>query len=578
MSISGLVAGSSKSPRGMLYAFLVFIMLLAASSANAGTVSGRVTDKNGPLSNVTVQVQGTAITAATDAAGFYSITGLQPSVPVTISAWKEMYYSAMKEKVVPPDATVNINLKRYQLHDMDTYRWIPPEGNHPGSCNKCHNKALMEMSLDDAHLKSAINHRFLTVYYGTDISGNITPSRKYKKGMGNWATLPVPAVYDKNMEYYGAGFVTEQTGTAGNCSGCHLPGASIRNNLMPENLIGADRTKATKQGADAYGIHCDFCHKVADLKYDHRTRMPLQGVTGVHAMKILRPSGKKGTEYEQIFFGPYSDPNSTTSTKLPLISQSQFCAPCHRGHFWGKLVYNSYGEWLESPYGKEGSPQFKTCQQCHMPSPVMWKGTVMTNTTPGKGGLERSPAAFRSHRMTIDREILKNALTMTARARRESGRLVVDVEVHNDRTGHHVPSDSPLRHLILHVEAQNSSGSILKQVSGPVLPGWTGVSGKVKAVKAYSGRPGKTYAKLLKERWTNEFPTVSYWNDFDIVSDNRLAAFARDASRYEFESPAQGTMTVTVSLHYRRAYYQMMEWKKWDDPDILMVRKEIVLP
>lgn len=388
----------------------------------------------------------------------------------------------------------------------------------------------------------------------------------------------VPTPYDANENHYGPGFQTDQTGSVGNCSGCHLPGVSVKHNVSPENLIGMDGKNAAKHGADAFGIHCDFCHKVAAVKLDPVTKLPFPGVTGVHAMEVLRPTGKKGHEYEQIFFGPYDDPNSSTSTKLPVLSQSQFCAPCHRGQFWGKMIYNSYGEWLESPYGKEGGPQFKTCQQCHMPSPVIWEGRVMTNTAPGKGGIERPPSTFRSHRMTIDREILANSLTMTANVRQESGRLLVDVELYNDKTGHHIPTDSPLRHLILHIEAKDASGKVLNQLSGPVLPDWTGSSGRVKAVRAFSGRPGKAFAKLLKGVWTEEFPTADYWNDFEIVSDNRIAAFARDKSSYTFEPPGRGKARIGVSLYYRRAYYQLMEWKKWDDPDILMAREEIVLP
>ena len=363
------------------------------------------------------------------------------------------------------------------------------------------------------------------------------------------------------------------------CSSDLLPGASVERNVVPPNLLNCDqKAAADRYGADTFGIHCDFCHKVADVKLDAVTRLPFRGLTGVHALEILRPSGNKAENQEQLFFGPYDDPNSTTSTRLPLLSQSQFCAACHRGFFWNKLVYNSYGEWLQSPYGKEGSKQFKTCQQCHMPSPVQGMGRVITNTAPGKGGIERSPATFRSHRMTIDQGILTDALTMKAAARRAADKLLVEVELYNDKTGHHIPSDSPLRHLILHIEARDFNGMLLQQLSGPILPDWCGSSGKVAEVTAFAGKPGKAYAKLLKERWTNEFPTAAYWNDFDIVSDNRLAAFSRDTSHYEFTGTKKGKMRITVSLYYRRAYYKLMEWKHWTDRDILMAQKEIVLP
>ena len=556
-----------------------FLAFMGAVPASAASISGRVLDRHGPVGNATVRVQGTAHSTDTDASGFFTLSGLQPSQTVTLSAWKKGYYAAMQPALTPPASEIAIKLIRYPQYDNPGYRWIPPTGSHPQSCDKCHDPTLINTSLQDPHLHAARNHRFLTVYFGTDTHGDQTASRRYKKGSENWATAYIPLPYSADEPYYGPGFRTDLPGTAGSCSGCHLPGASVERNVVPPNLLNCDqKAAADRYGADTFGILCDFCHKVADLKLDAVTRLPFRGLTGVHAMEILRPSGNKTEHQEQLFFGPYDDPNSTTSTRLPLLSQSQFCAACHRGFFWNKLVYNSYGEWLQSPYGKEGSTQFKTCQQCHMSSPVQGMGKLITNTAPGKGGLERPPATFRSHKMTIDQGILSDALTMNATAKRATDRLWVEVELYNDKTGHHIPSDSPLRHLILHVEARDCNGTLLQQLSGPVLPDWCGSSGKVAGITPFAGKPGKAYAKLLKERWTNEFPTVAYWNDFDIVSDNRLAAFSRDTSRYEFKGTEKGKTRITVSLYYRRAYYQLMEWKQWTDRDILMAQKEIVLP
>jgi hypothetical protein len=545
----------------------VLLILSAVHTAEAETVSGFITTTHGPLKDAAVKLQGTDLSTKTDDKGKFTLSGLKSAVPVTISAWKDGYYAAMKEKVVPPASDVQIQLVRYQLHDNSKYSWIPPTGDHPKACDRCHDKAMMEMTLQDPHMNSGLNQRFLSVYKGTDMLGNRNFERTYRKGSGNWATSMVPNEPEKDKPYYGPGLLTDTPDHPGNCSGCHAPVSSVTHNVRMDQLHGADKN----------GIHCDFCHKVADVKLDQQTRLPFQGTHGVHAMKVLRPFDNKGEKHQQLFFGPFDDPYSTTSTKLPLISKSQFCASCHRGIFWEKLVYNSYGEWLESPYGKEGSPQFKTCQNCHMVSPVTWEGKTITNTAPGRGGIERDPSSFKSHRMTIDKMLLGNALTMTAAARREPDKVFVDVELYNDKTGHHVPSDSPLRHLILHIEAKNSGGKILKQISGPVLPEWCGSSGKVSAVAVFAGKPGKAFAKLLKEKWTNEFPTAAYWNDFDVVSDNRLAAFARDKSRYGFEKPGTGDVTVTASLYYRRAYYQLMEWKKWSDADILMARQEMII-
>jgi hypothetical protein len=210
-----------------------------------------------------------------------------------------------------------------------------------------------------------------------------------------------------------------------------------------------------------------------------------------------------------------------------------------------------------------------------MPSPTIYKGKALTNVAPGKGGIERDPAAIHSHDMTVDAKLLREALTMTASAKRENGRIVVRTELYNDKTGHHVPTDTPLRHLILRVEALDARGKTLRQLDGPVLPKWCGTGNPAKG--HYAGLPGKAYAKLLRELWTEAFPASAYWNHTELVSDNRLAAFARDRSSFAFAPPVKGKAAVTVTLLYRRAFIDLMEQKGWDVPDIVMARWSRVL-
>jgi len=152
---------------------------------------------------------------------------------------------------------------------------------------------------------------------------------------------------------------------------------------------------------------------------------------------------------------------------------------------------------------------------------------------------------------------------------------VVHVTLINDRTGHHVPTDSPLRHLILLVEARDSRGTELKQLGGPRLPEWCGVGEARKG--RYAGLPGKTYAKLLKEKWTDVFPTGAYWNHTELVSDNRLAAFATDTATFTFSRTDRKNAMITVKLLYRRAFIELMEQKKWDVPDIVMASRQFIL-
>lgn len=193
-----------------------------------------------------------------------------------------------------------------------------------------------------------------------------------------------------------------------------------------------------------------------------------------------------------------------------------------------------------------------------------------------QGGVERNPQTIFSHRMpgAADVELLQNALTLAADGRRENDRIIVRVTITNGRTGHHVPTDSPLRHLILLVKACDTDGTVLEQLDGPIVPEWGGVGNPDEGY--YAGLPGKAYAKILMELWTEVSPTGAYWNPTRIVSDNRIPAFGEDSSEFTFAAPEIGDVEVTVKLLFRRAFIALMNQKGWDVPDILM--EEITLP
>jgi len=70
------------------------------------------------------------------------------------------------------------------------------------------------------------------------------------------------------------------------------------------------------------------------------------------------------------------------------------------------------------------------------------------------------------------------------------------------------------------------------------------------------------------------------------VEDTRLAAFETDVSQYTFAAPVElcsacdhttHLITVEARLIFRRAFQQLMEWKGWDDPDIVMEQETVVV-
>jgi len=174
-----------------------------------------------------------------------------------------------------------------------------------------------------------------------------------------------------------------------------------------------------------------------------------------------------------------------------------------------------------------------------------------------------------------DEKLLQNAASLRVDASRQGDRIAVDATIVNDRTGHHVPTDSPLRQMILLVQASDAHGQALPQLEGPTLPGWCGRGDPRRGY--YAGLPGKAFAKILEERWTGISPTGAYWNPTRLLSDNRIAALDSDTSRYLFLAPREGQTTIEVRLLFRRAFKQLMDQKGWSDPDILMAREAIVV-
>jgi len=516
-------------------------------------VFGVVRDESSPVVGATVRVRATDNKTVTAADGSFTLSGLTASVPVSITAWAEGYFVGWAS-VVPGPEPVTVTLKPYYITDNPDYNWFSHEG-AAGSLSCSHCMPAYPEWLADAHSQSAINPRFLTMYNGTDVHSNQSPPTRYgySRDYGRFPLRP-----DPNQSYYGSGYKLDFPNTAGNCAACHVPGAAA----YPGLAYAADPNQAT--GIEKEGVFCEFCHKIGDVTLNPDTGLPYPNMPGVLSMRLYRPE-----EGQQLFFGNFDDVTRRVSY-LPLIEESAYCAPCHFGVFWDTVVYNSFGEWLESPYSDPETG--KTCQNCHMP-PVDYEYFVY----PEKGGLHRDSNRIFSHRMpgAMDEEFLQNAVTMTATARLEGDTVVVQVDIINDKTGHHVPTDSPLRHLILLVCATDAQGNTLRQLDGPTVPEWGGVGDYAQGY--YAGLPGKGFAKILEELWAEVSPTGAYWNPTRVLSDNRLAAFATDTSTYTFTAPTEGEVTVDVTLLFRRAFKELMDQKGWDVPDILMEQEVIPL-
>lgn len=565
-------------------AFLISVIIVVLLNWKVRVVSGTVRDATGQVvSGATVRIKATEIAARTDAAGRFTLTGFTPAFRPRVTAWQDGYYVS-GTNAWPWDSTIEITLSPYAVFDNRDYHWVPPAVEDRSAveewfinvglglaahvsfrqaflpladrmtlgCRDCHSQTINNQWAGSGHALGARNPRFLTMYNGTDVAGNQSPPTRsgHNRDYGSFPLRP-----DLARPYYGPGYKLDFPNNAGNCAACHLPTAAI------EEPYGTDPNRVT--GVDAKGAHCDFCHKIAAVKLNPATNQPYENMPGILSIELRRPRPEP-----QLFFGPYDDVDVGPDTYLPLVKQSEICGPCHNASFWGVPIYQSFAEWQASPYPAEG----KTCQSCHMKP-----DGVTTNFAPGRGGVERDPDTIPTHYFpgAADETLLKNAVTMKVSALRQGGKVTVSVDITNDRTGHHVPTDSPLRHMILLVQATGADGKPLAQLDGPTVPEWGGVGDPERGY--YAGLPGKAYAKVLEEVWTGVSPTGAYWNQTRVLSDNRIPARGSDTTTYVFTAPGSRNVTVNAQILFRRAFIELRDQKTWDMPDIVMSQQSVVL-
>ncbi|MBI3962405.1 MAG: carboxypeptidase regulatory-like domain-containing protein [Deinococcus sp.] len=543
-------------------AMLIFFSWVLTSSAvpAADAISGVVRDAIGPVAGATVRIQATSQAVTTDGQGRFTVHGLPLDQPVMLTAWAPGYYIAGSVPYLPGSDGVELVLVPHASSDNPAYQWLSAlaSAGEQGNCQNCHADPASPDSMlpfdewvKDAHGLSAQNPRFLTMYTGTDLAGNQSPPTRYGYNR-DYGSFPLPP--DLSQPYYGPGYRLDFPATAGNCAACHAPAGAV------DAPYGTDPTQLS--GVATEGVACDFCHKVWDVRLDPATGTPYENMPGVLSFEFRRPP-----EGHQFFAGPFDDVAPGEDTYSPLQTRSQFCAPCHFGVFWGTVIYNSFGEWLASPYSDPATG--RTCQDCHMPA----RGATHF-ARPERGGLERDPAGIFSHLMpgAADQALLQNTAELRLAAEYQGDLITVTVAVANTLAGHHIPTDSPLRQIFLSVAATGAQGQALALQAGPVLPQWAG---------DLAGLPGVYFAKLLQELWTEVQPTGAYWVPTRIVEDTRLPALATHTSAYVFAVPEgrnRGEITVEARLIFRRAYDSLRQWKGWVAPDILMESAIIRIP
>ena len=299
------------------------------------------------------------------------------------------------------------------------------------------------------------------------------------------------------------------------------------------------------RGTAAKGVHCDYCHKIAGVG-DGKI-----GLThGRYNLRLLRPA------HGQVFFGPLDDATRGNDAFAPLYRDSKYCALCHEGVVFGVHVYSTYSEWQRSPAYKEG----RQCQDCHM-APT----GRMTNIAPGNGGLDsrsedvkQSPVFRWKSRGNVSPMSTGVGVMQPDGRQRSCCGSTVD----GGGGGHRVPTGFIDKHLILVVEGEDAAGKRVALRSGPTLSSIVG--------KQLAGRPGKLYAKLLRD-FDGRSP-VPFWRADPDPVDTRLTPGRADVTEFIFE---RQLTKVHVRVLYRRFWMEVGRSKGWPDAAVTVLQRDV---
>ncbi len=486
--------------------FVAAALLSLEQPEPARTVRGQVVAEGNPVDDARVRFKGVRDFGLTDKNGRFELRG--PGERIT--AWKEGFFIAGG---VVRDRPVHLRLRPLPREDNPDYEWVHPgpSATEEHACGNCHGQIHDEWA-SSSHGRSGRNKHFINLHDGTDWHG--TPGR-------GW-----------NLR-------KDHPNGAGVCAACHAP-------TVPFDDPGFDNPRKLS-GVHAQGVHCDYCHKIADAPID---KLGLEH--GRYAYRLLRP--KTG----QLFFGPLDDVDRDEDAYAPLYHESRYCASCHEGTLFGTRVYTTYSEWLDSPARKQG----KQCQTCHL-APT----GKMTNIAPGRGGIERDPRTLASHQMIgASQEMLRRCLHVDVTLRRKKDTLEVELELIARDVGHRVPTGFIDRHLLLIVEPLGGKHPRPDLLEGPQL-------GKV-AGDTLAGHSGKHFGRSLED--ADGRSPVPFWLPNREKADTRLHPEKPERVRWRFRAP--DAREVRVRLIYRRFHEAVARAKAWPDNEIPVIDKHIPIP
>jgi len=508
------------------------LLLLAAFNAQADPVSGTLIDQSTlqPLEGAWVSAQGLFNRTQTAADGSFTLDLPPAASGITLVGAAKGYYSH-SITTGSPATGLSISLAPVPQENSPAYTLLEPD-----SCASfCHTEQLAQWQ-NTPMAKAGLNTWVHDIYDGSGTPG----------GMGGF-------VYVRDSAHAGSNLNSE-------CASCHQPQHWLEN---PDTALL--NPPGIPPSGVAHGVSCEICHKIADVD-ESRINFP-----GLYpgAVTFTRPAqAGHQVQYGVLRDVAFNVPGTMEPSFQPQLV-AEVCGACHQdkndihdnGQFDGVTSEPTYTEWASSPYGDPASPLYQSCVDCHMPA--VSGGRVCQAIPPPA----REPDAVRSHQILgTTPEYLENAVELSLESRIINGELVVDVDIYNHATGHHVPTGVTIRNMILLVEAWDTDNGSpdhpLDYIGSQRVHELGGVGDPAQGY--YAGLPGKFFAKINHDANGNG-PTF-FTDATGITSDNRIPALSHDISQYRFQvPPGARQVQVRARLIYRRSFRFLLDAKGWQE-------------
>ncbi|RPI03661.1 MAG: hypothetical protein EHM72_00835 [Calditrichaeota bacterium] len=208
------------------------------------------------------------------------------------------------------------------------------------------------------------------------------------------------------------------------CKKCHQPVSALGLNEYDSRTLAVE------------GVTCDVCHA---------TRMKGNGKDAW--FELLPTNVKQGPSKDAV-------PVSHSAEFSSVLTSPQFCQTCHgnmeKSHQFD--ICSTEEEYHKSSFARKGV----TCQDCHMPA--------MEGKSADLGKIRN----INSHIFYggYNAEILRNCANVKITLEKNSSALRAAVEVTNRTVGHSLPTGSPLRMVVLTVQALDENDQVLWQNFG----------------------------------------------------------------------------------------------------------------